>query len=151
MRAQWQAKAPLLKRAWKQIIISKVRMQARVLAVFGQPNARLNQLARKVTSGDNTNIEAQAARYYWPLVLGKEFRRDRMGPGANSLLNYGYTVLRAVAARSVVAAGMHPTIGIHHSNRGNAFALADDIVEPFRPASGLCGSKHYVGFGRRGK
>ena len=133
LRAQWQAKAPLMKRAWKQVVVAKVRMQAQVLAATGQPNARLNQLARQVTSGDRTNIEAQAARYYWPLVMGEEFRRDTKGAGPNALLNYGYTVLRSATARSVVAAGLHPTIGLHHSNRGNAFALADDLMEPFRP------------------
>ena len=84
-------------------------------------------------SGDPDNLEAQAARRYWPLLMGRAFRRDRDSPGANALLNYGYAIIRATAARAIVAAGLHPTIGIAHANRGNAFALADDLVEPFRP------------------
>ncbi|MCY3877544.1 MAG: type II CRISPR-associated endonuclease Cas1 [Rhodobacteraceae bacterium] len=133
MRAQWHAKAPLKKQAWKKIVIAKVRMQAQVLSAAGQPRVRLDQLARNVTSGDRTNVEAQAARYYWPLLMGKQFRRDTGGSGLNALLNYGYTVLRSATARAVVSAGLHPTIGLHHSNRSNAFALADDLMEPFRP------------------
>jgi CRISPR-associated protein Cas1 len=90
-------------------------------------------MAKRVTSGDKENLEAQAARRYWPLLMGPEFRRDRDAGGVNGLLNYGYAVMRATCARAVVAAGLHPTIGIQHANRGNAFALADDLVEPFRP------------------
>ncbi|MEL6948472.1 MAG: type II CRISPR-associated endonuclease Cas1, partial [Pseudomonadota bacterium] len=74
-----------------------------------------------------------AARRYWPALLGKTFRRDRAAAGANALLNYGYTVLRACVLRGICAAGLHPTIGLQHSNRGNAFALADDLMEPYRP------------------
>ncbi len=133
MRAQWRAKAPFMKQAWKRIVVSKVQMQAQVLSAAGQPSVRLDQLARNVTSGDRTNVEAQAARYYWPLLMGKQFRRDTSGSGPNALLNYGYTVLRSAAARAVVSAGLHPTVGLHHSNRSNAFALADDLMEPFRP------------------
>ena len=133
LRAQWQVKAPLIKQAWKQIVIAKIRMQAAALEVHGHAPAPLEMMARKVTSGDSNNLEAQAARYYWPLVMGNDFRRDRDAPDINALLNYGYTVLRAATARAIVAAGLHPGIGLHHSNRGNAFALADDLVEPFRP------------------
>lgn len=133
LRAQWNAKAPLMKQAWKQIVIAKIQMQAAALDAMGQPPAPLHMMMRKVTSGDTTNIEAQAARHYWPLMMGGDFRRDKSADGLNALLNYGYTVLRAATARAVVAAGLHPTIGIHHSNQGNAFALADDLMEPFRP------------------
>jgi len=133
MRAQWSVKAPLLKQAWKQIVYAKVRMQAATLAAFGQPPARLEQLSRQIKSGDSSNIEAQAARHYWPLLMGRSFRRNPDTPDINALLNYGYTVLRAATSRAIVAAGLHPTIGLHHSNRGNAFALADDLMEPFRP------------------
>lgn len=133
MRAQWQAKAPLTKQAWKQIITAKVRMQAAALAAVGEAPAPLLMMLRKITSGDSTNIEAQAARHYWPRMMGPDFRRDTAGEDVNALLNYGYTVLRAATARAVVAAGLHPTIGLFHSNRGNAFALADDLMEPFRP------------------
>ncbi|PIE11155.1 MAG: subtype II CRISPR-associated endonuclease Cas1 [Rhodobacterales bacterium] len=133
MRAQWQAKAPLLKQAWKQVVTAKVRMQAAALAAIGKAPAPLDMMTRKITSGDSTNIEAQAARYYWPRMMGDSFRRDTSGDATNALLNYGYTVLRAATARAVVAAGLHPTIGLFHANRGNAFALADDLMEPFRP------------------
>lgn len=133
MRAQWQAKMPLMKKAWKQIVIAKVQMQAAALLAIGEAPAPLFMMLRKITSGDGTNIEAQAARYYWPRMMGDDFRRDAAGGDANALLNYGYTILRAATARAVVAAGLHPTIGLFHSNRGNAFALADDLVEPFRP------------------
>lgn len=133
MRAQWQAKTPLIKQAWKQIITAKVQMQAAALAAIDESPAPLIMMLRKISSGDSTNIEAQAARYYWPRMMGEGFRRDVTGEDANALLNYGYTVLRAATARAVVTAGLHPTIGLFHSNRGNAFALADDLMEPFRP------------------
>ncbi len=133
MRAQWDAPAPLPKQAWKQVVIAKIKMQAAALAAIGQPPARLEQIARGVQSGDSGNAEAQAARAYWPLMMGQEFRRDTDLPDINALLNYGYTVLRAATARAVTAAGLHPTIGLFHSNRANAFTLADDLMEPFRP------------------
>lgn len=133
MRAQWQAKAPLVKQAWKQVVVAKVTMQAAALDAVGEPSAPLSIMIRKITSGDSTNIEAQAARYYWPRMMGANFRRDARQGDENALLNYGYTVLRAATARSVVAAGLHPTIGVFHANRGNAFALVDDLMEPFRP------------------
>ncbi|CUH53720.1 type II CRISPR-associated endonuclease Cas1 [Shimia marina] len=133
LRAQWQAKAPMVKQAWKQVVISKISMQAAALEAIAAPHAPLTMMARAVTSGDSTNVEAQAARYYWPLMMGDNFRRNRDVPDVNAILNYGYTVLRAATARAIVAAGLHPTIGLHHSNRGNAFALADDLMEPFRP------------------
>ncbi len=133
MRAQWTAKAPLLKQAWKRIVVAKVRMQAAALEMVGESPAPMTMMIRNVTSGDSANIEAQAARYYWPRMMGPEFRRDAAQGDENALPNYGYTVLRAAAARAISAAGLHSTIGLFHSNRGNAFALADDLVEPFRP------------------
>lgn len=133
IRAQWQAKTPLIKQAWKQVVIAKVKMQAAALNAMGMSSAPLQMMLRKITSGDGTNIEAQSARYYWPRMMGNDFRRNTDANDANALLNYGYTVLRAATARAVVAAGLHPTIGLFHSNRGNAFALADDLMEPFRP------------------
>ena len=138
LRAQWQAKAPLLKQAWKQVVVCKIAMQAAALEAMGETHAPVAMLVRKVTSGDTTNVEAQAARYYWPLMMGEGFRRDRAAPDLNAMLNYGYTVLRAATSRAVVAAGLHPTIGLHHSNRGNAFALADDLMEPFRSLVDCC-------------
>lgn len=133
LRAQWQTKLPFLKQAWKQIVVCKIDMQASVLEAFDQPAAPLRMMQRSVASGDTSNVEAQAARYYWPRLMGGAFRRDRDAPDVNALLNYGYTVLRSTAARAVIAAGLHPTIGLHHTNRENAFALADDLMEPFRP------------------
>ena len=88
---------------------------------------------RRVKSGDPDNVEAQAARRYWHMLFGSDFRRDRFGDMPNPLLNYGYTVLRAAVARAVVAAGLHPSLGIHHHNRANPMCLVDDLMEPFRP------------------
>lgn len=133
MRAQWDAPKPLMKQAWKQIVIAKITMQAAALEAIGAVRAPLDMIARKVQSGDAGNAEAQAARRYWPAMMGAEFRRDTGAGDINALLNYGYTVFRAATIRAVVAAGLHPTIGLFHANRGNAFALADDLMEPFRP------------------
>lgn len=133
MRAQWRAKTPLVKQAWKQTIVAKVNMQAAALGMAGEARAPLDMMIRRIASGDSTNIEAQAARYYWPQMMGAQFRHDTDADDENALLNYGYTVLRATSARAVVAAGLHPTIGLFHANRSNAFSLADDLLEPFRP------------------
>jgi len=134
MRAQWDAGKPLAKQLWQRIVRAKITMQGALLAQRATPEASaFALLARRVRSGDPDNLEAQAARRYWPALMGRDFRRDRDAAGANALLNYGYAVLRATVARAIVAAGLHPTIGIFHANRGNAFALADDLVEPFRP------------------
>lgn len=134
VRAQWAAGRPLAKQLWRRVVIAKIVMQGSLLAARGAAGAgAFDLLARRVRSGDPGNLEAQAARRYWPALMGADFRRDRDAGGTNALLNYGYAVMRATLARAVVAAGLHPTIGIHHANRGNAFALADDLVEPFRP------------------
>lgn len=132
LRAQWEAGRPLSKQLWRGLVVAKIRWQAAVLEANGIDATAFDLLARRVRSGDPENIEAQAARRYWPLLMGADFRRDRAAGGVNGLLNYGYTVLRALCARSVVAAGLHPSIGVHHANRGDAFALADDLIEPFR-------------------
>ena len=132
LRAQWSAGRPLCKQLWRTLVVAKIRWQAAALAAREQPAGAFDTFARRVRSGDPDNIEAQAARRYWPLMMGEAFRRDRDAPGPNGLLNYGYTVLRALCARSVTAAGLHPSIGVHHANRGDAFALADDLIEPFR-------------------
>jgi CRISP-associated protein Cas1 len=133
MQAQWSCRLPLAKQLWQQLVVSKIHMQAAILDANGKPSGALQALAKSVRSGDPENVEAQAARRYWPLLFGNDFRRDRSAEGINALLNYGYTVLRAITARAIVAAGLHPTIGLHHHNRGNSFALADDLMEPFRP------------------
>lgn len=133
MRCQWEAKRPLAKQLWKAIIVAKIRWQGGVLAANGHQAGAFDLLARRVGSGDPDNVEAQAARRYWGMLMGSDFRRDRDAGGVNGLLNYGYAVMRAMCARAIVAAGLHPSIGVHHANRGNAFALADDLIEPFRP------------------
>ncbi len=131
--AQIAAKQPLIKRLWAEIVKSKLQQQATALEATGAPYVPLSALVRKVRSGDPDNFEAQGARRYWGLLLGDDFRRDQQAGGVNAMLNYGYTVLRAATARAVVAAGLHPTIGLHHSNAGNAMRLVDDLMEPFRP------------------
>lgn len=133
MRAQWEAKRPLAKQLWRAVVIAKVRWQGATVAANGGSAAPYEFLARRVGSGDPDNIEAQAARRYWGELMGPDFRRDRDADGANAMLNYGYAVMRATCARAVVAAGLHPSIGIHHAHRGNPMALADDLIEPFRP------------------
>ncbi len=133
MRAQWTVPEPLRKQAWKRVVIAKIKMQAAALAAVGQPPAPLDYIARNVQTGDSSNAKAQAVRLYWPMLMGTDFRRDPDRADVNGLLNYGYTVLRAATARAVVASGLHPTIGIFHSNRSNAVALAGDLMEPFRP------------------
>nr|WP_073629493.1 type II CRISPR-associated endonuclease Cas1 [Pseudoxanthobacter soli] len=134
MQAQLGASKPLMKQLWRKIVAAKIAMQGSLLAARGiEGTEAFPLIARRVSSGDKENLEAQAARRYWPLLMGARFRRDRDSGGVNGLLNYGYAVMRATCARAVVAAGLHPTLGIQHSNRGNAFALADDLVEPFRP------------------
>lgn len=135
--AQIAAKQPLIKRLWAEIVKSKLQQQAAALEATGAPFVPLSALVRKVRSGDPDNFEAQGARRYWGLLLGDDFRRDQQAGGLNAMLNYGYTVLRAATARAVVAAGLHPTIGLHHSNAGNAMRLVDDLMEPFRPMMDL--------------
>lgn len=134
MQAQLSASTPLMKQIWRRIVSAKIKMQGALLSARGISGAEAFPfMAKRVTSGDKENLEAQAARRYWPLLMGPDFRRNRDSGDVNALLNYGYAVMRATCARAVVAAGLHPTLGVQHSNRGNAFALADDLIEPFRP------------------
>ena len=133
MRAQLGGSRPLVKQLWAQVIRAKIRMQGHILARHGYEAGAFDLLARKVRSGDPDNIEAQAARRYWKTLFGSDFSRDQDAAGINGLLNYGYTVLRAIVSRAICAAGLHPTVGIFHANRSNAFALADDLMEPYRP------------------
>jgi CRISPR-associated protein Cas1 len=118
---------------WKQIVQSKLRMQAIALRLCNKPHAPLTALVRKVQAGDKSNVEGQGARAYWTLLFGSAFRRDRDQPGANALLNYGYAVLRSIVARRVMGCGLTPGIGIHHGNAGNPMRLVDDLMESFRP------------------
>ncbi|MCW5698869.1 MAG: type II CRISPR-associated endonuclease Cas1 [Rhodospirillales bacterium] len=133
MAAQLSMPRPLGKRLWKKLVQAKVRQQGAVLEGLGKSSGGFDLLARRVRSGDPDNVEAQAARRYWPLLLGDQFRRDPDGGGINGLLNYGYAILRGATARAVVAAGLHPSLGIHHRNQFNSMALVDDVLEPFRP------------------
>jgi len=134
---QATAPLPLRKSLWKQIVQAKLAGQADVLGNPGAPGpaARaIRNMIPQVRSGDPTNIEAQAARTYWSAFLPQgPFRRDREGRPPNNLLNYGYMVLRAAVARAICGAGLHPSLGLHHHNRSDAFCLADDLVEPLRP------------------
>jgi len=131
---QIAAGKPLCKRLWQQIVKAKIIAQADNLEENDIISNQLRQFAKQVRSGDPSNIEARAAKLYWQHWLGEEdFRRDRDQTGINSLLNYGYAVMRAALARAIVAAGLLPALGVHHHNRGNPFCLADDLIEPLRP------------------
>ena len=131
---QAQASIPTRKRLWQAIVRAKIRAQAAVLSEVRGHDGGLPALVAKVRSGDPTNVEAEAARRYWlALFLNRRFRRDRYAGGENRFLNYGYAVLRAIVARAVCAAGLHPSLGLHHHNRYDAFRLVDDLIEPFRP------------------
>jgi CRISPR-associated protein Cas1 len=133
-RAQADAKLPVKKRIWQEIVRAKLEMQGRVLRRLNGDDAGLPQLARRVRSGDPANLEATAAQRYWPrLFRDSSFRRGNEGDKRNAMLNYGYAVLRAVTARAVCASGLHPSFGVNHRNRYNAFCLADDLMEPARP------------------
>ncbi|MBQ6194964.1 MAG: type II CRISPR-associated endonuclease Cas1 [Prevotella sp.] len=135
-RDQIGASLPLRKQLWQQTIQYKIRNQAKVLGLYTDAEVKCMQVwANEVRSGDPDNLEARAAVYYWKVLFGRieGFIRDREGIPPNNLLNYGYAILRAVVARSLVASGLLPTLGIHHHNRYNAYCLADDIMEPYRP------------------
>ena len=133
--AQVNATQPLKKQLWQQTVAAKIKNQAAMLAFRRTENKILLSLAENVKSGDSENAEAQAAAYYWKRVFPEDldFRRERYGPPPNNLLNYGYAILRAMVARSLVASGILPTLGIHHRNQYNAYCLADDVMEPYRP------------------
>lgn len=131
--AQVNASLPLKKQLWQQTIKAKIGNQAAVLEGLEKEGQALRYLAKQVRSGDTDNHEAQAAQRYWSQLFLHEFRREREGDWPNPALNYGYAILRAATARALVAAGLLPTLGIHHHNRYNAYALADDIMEPYRP------------------
>jgi len=133
MAAQIERSRMLEKRLWQQIVAAKIRRQGWALHQSGASAGAFARLARLVKPGDPDNMEAQAARRYWPLLFGPEFRRDQGAPGTNALLNYGYAVLRAAVARAICAAGLHPGLGLFHRNPQNTMPLADDLMEPFRP------------------
>jgi CRISP-associated protein Cas1 len=137
IEAQAGATRPSKKRLWSEIVRAKLRAQAAALERTGRNPLIVRTLVGRVRSGDPTNIEAQAAQKYLPAFFGDGFTRDRDASGVNSFLNYGYTVLRAATARSIVASGLHPSLGLHHKSKGDAMRLADDLMEPFRPAVDL--------------
>ncbi|MCL2290632.1 MAG: type II CRISPR-associated endonuclease Cas1 [Bacteroidetes bacterium] len=132
-RAQIEASLPLKKQLWQQTVQAKIENQAYVLKECRGIEVRnMLKWVDEVRSGDADNMEARAAVYYWSNLF-KNFKRDREGEPPNNLLNYGYAILRAIVARALVASGLLPTLGIHHHNRYNAYCLADDIMEPYRP------------------
>ena len=134
-KSQIEASLPLKKQLWQQTIEAKICNQAAVLKyATGETHNNMLKWAGSVKSGDTENMEARAAVYYWKTVFDDEFfTRDNDSDGRNGLLDYGYAILRAIVARALVGAGLIPTLGIHHHNRYNAYCLADDIMEPYRP------------------
>jgi CRISPR-associated protein Cas1 len=135
-KQQLDVSVPLKKQLWQQTIRSKIINQAWLLKSEGSDVKNMFQWSKDVNSGDTENHEARAAAYYWSHVFSKHidyFKRGREESDPNNLLNYGYAILRAVVAKSLVATGLLPTLGIHHRNRYNPFSLADDIMEPYRP------------------
>lgn len=138
-RMQVEASLPLKKQLWQQTIKQKISNQAKILSIYTNADVGcMYAWADKVRSGDPDNLEARAAAYYWKNIFTdiSDFVRGRDGEPPNNLLNYGYAILRAVVARSLVASGLLPTLGIHHHNRYNAYCLADDVMEPYRPYVG---------------
>jgi len=134
-RYQIEASLPLKKQLWQQTIQQKIYNQARVLDILGYDVDNMYRWSKAVRSGDPDNFEGRAAAYYWQTIFSKymEFNRHRAGVPPNNLLNYGYAILRAVVARALVSSGLLPTLGIFHRNKYNAYCLADDIMEPYRP------------------
>ncbi len=134
LQIQAEATKPLKKRLWQQVVQAKIRAQSKVLLEKHGTDDGLKLLIPKVKSGDPTNVEARAAKQYWKsLFKNKDFRRKHDALDLNALLNYGYAIMRAAVARSITAAGLHPSMGIHHHNQYNPYCLADDLMEPLRP------------------
>lgn len=151
MLQQVAAKAPLRKRLWQQVVRAKIRAQAGTLAALYGDDCGLGALAGRVRSGDPMNVEATAAQRYWPMLFRDvEFRRRVDAEDQNRLLNYGYAVLRAAMGRAVCAAGLHPSLGLHHRGRENPWCLCDDLMEPYRPLVDYEVARLAADFGRRG-
>ena len=133
--AQINASLPLKKQLWAQVIEQKLINQGCVLQQQNKNYKYLFELAKNIKSGDSENAEVHGAAYYWKNIFNFEFpfKRDKDGEAPNNLLNYGYAILRAITARSLVGSGLLPTLGIHHANKYNAYCLADDMMEPYRP------------------
>lgn len=132
-RTQIEASEPLKKNLWKQIVEAKIRNQSALLQKTGRDSNKLKPYYMNVKSGDSDNREGTAARIYWSELFGPDFIRTREGHPPNNLLNYGYSILRAAVARALMGSGLLPAFGIFHRNRYNAFPLADDLMEPYRP------------------
>lgn len=124
---------PKKKRAWQQVVEAKIKNQATLLAKLGRNGDKLKSCYSNVLSGDSSNQEGHAARIYWKELLGKDFLREPQGSPPNNFLDYGYSILRAAMARAIVGSGLSPIFGLFHKNRYDAFALADDLMEPYRP------------------
>lgn len=134
LQLQITAREHLKRKAWTQLVKAKIVAQRDALKLCGRDASVLLGFENKVKSGDPKNVEAQAAKRYWrELFRGNDFYRSNENDGRNILLNYGYSILRSTIARAICASGLHPALGIYHSNRGNSFALADDFIEPLRP------------------
>ena len=133
-RTQIDASEPLKKQMWQQTVVAKILRQAHVLGTQLIEHSNMLKWAKDVRSGDTDNMEARAAAFYWRNMFEKDaFIRDPQGLPPNNLLNYGYSIVRAMMARALVGAGLLPTLGIHHHSRYDAYCLADDIMEPYRP------------------
>lgn len=133
LKNQINSSLPFKKRIWQQVVVKKILNQALTLRLCGKDSGFLERIATTVKSGDSDNREAYAARLYWKSLFGKEFTRDKDLEGVNSFLNYGYAIMRASMARAVCSSGLLPSLGIHHENHLDQFALADDLFEIYRP------------------
>ena len=138
LNEQTQVTRATHKRIWKQVVQRKIKEQALTLKLLNKNSKPLDRLAKQVKSGDKENHEAQAAKKYWRLLMGDDFRRDPKSGEVNALLNYGYAIIRAIIARAIVSSGLHPALGLHHHNQYNGLCLADDLMEPFRPWVDYC-------------
>ena len=147
-RKQSLASLPVKKRLWQELVRAKIAAQGRTLSALHGEDAGLEAASKRVLSGDSGNLEAVAAVRYWPKLFGDPaFRRGDDEDPRNALLNYGYALVRAASARALCASGLHPTLGVHHSNRSNAFCLADDFMEPLRPLVDRVVAKHLEDLG----
>lgn len=131
--AQVKSTEPLNKSIWKDIIKSKISNQYNLLLSQEKATKQFDMFIKNVKSGDTSNEEGKAARVYWKQLFGSQFKRERYGQPPNNLLNYGYAIIRAITARAIVSSGLHPSIGVHHKNQYDAYCLADDLMEPYRP------------------
>lgn len=142
-RNQIEASLPLKKQLWAQTIKAKIKNQKSIFTILNKNTDPLDHYISQVKSGDTSNEEGQASRYYWQHIFTnfnqiENFKRDRFGEYPNNFLNFGYTILRSAVARALVGSGLLPTLGIHHRNKYNAYQLADDIMEPYRPWVDRC-------------